>query len=209
MRKTCRRRGALIIELLVALIIGTIAAMMVISAIQMTFKSRDDILDQNTLYSMARTALDIPAERMRNAQANPGDFFSVFPTDNGTTVGASDLTIYTNSAGDTMRYWLDTNANPNALKQTATVGGTATTTTILSGVTALTFTYYVPGAGFYTPSVGNWATTADPNVATSGAGGERRTVGAVGISCAVSFDGYTRPMSTFIRLRNSPRKTEL
>jgi hypothetical protein len=201
--------GALLVELLVALVIATLAGLMIFRIIETTFKSRDDVLDQNTLYTMSRTSLDALAEHLRNAQANPGDFYSVFPTAGGTTIGASDLTIYISSSGDTMRYWLDVNVNPNALKQTQTIAGTATTTTIISGVTALTFTYYTPAGGLYTPSAGSWATTANPNVATSGAGGERMGVGAVAISCTAAFDGYTRPMSSFVRLRNSPRKSAL
>jgi len=209
MRFSRRPTGAFLIELLIALVIVSIAGMMVIQLIQTTSKSRDDILDQNTLYAMARTALDIPVERIRNAQANPGDLYSVFPTAAGTTIGASDLTIYTSSGGDTMRYWLDSNTTPAKLKQTATVGGNSKTTVILSGVTAVTFTYYVPAAGMFSPAAGNWSTTADQYAPTSGSGGERRLVGAVGISCTATFAGYTRPMSSFVRLRNSPRKTAL
>ncbi|HLV78834.1 MAG TPA: hypothetical protein VKT32_01095, partial [Chthonomonadaceae bacterium] len=81
-----------------------------------------------------------------------------------------------------------------------------TTTTLLSGVTALQFTYYTDsGAGYSAPS-SSWATTTNPNAPTSS---EMPNVGAILISATVNINGYSRQMTSFVRLRNNPYKTKV
>lgn len=196
MRHKRRHRGSLVIELLVAGIMSCLIGAALIMQLETTYNSRSTISGQNITYAGARAVLDTLADRLRNAQQLGSGSYPVM-----LSAAASDITIYTNSTGDTARYWRDTTASPAALKWKNTVSGVSTTTTVLSGVTALTFTYYVSSGGSYNNGSGSWQTTASPNAPTVA---EIPNVGAIDIAATVNINGYSRTIDTFVRLRNSP-----
>ncbi|HEV2473095.1 MAG TPA: hypothetical protein VGS41_10540, partial [Chthonomonadales bacterium] len=64
--------------------------------------------------------------------------------------------------------------------------------------------YYVPPSGYYIASIANWNTTASPTAPTSS---ELPTIGAIQIFATTGSSGYSRTITTFVRLRNSPYKS--
>jgi hypothetical protein len=186
-------------ETLIASLLSLLMGAALLVLVQGTYSSRSVITGENNVNAGAREVMDLLADHIRNAQLyNNGSNYVVF-----SAASSNSLTCYTNTTGDTIRYWLDTSASPYVLKQTQTVGGVATTTTILSGVQSLTYTYYVDNGTNYTAATSSWATTTIPSNPLST---EIPNVSAVSITATVTVNGYSRQLSTFIRLRNSPNK---
>jgi Tfp pilus assembly protein PilV len=137
----------------------------------------------------SRQAVDIMADKIRNAQ--PYNSTSPAALEAATT---NSISPYTDTAGDYVRYWLDTTSS--SLK--STVG--TTTTVVASNVTSLQFTYYTSG-GNYTPAAASWSTTANSHSPLTS---ELPSIAAVGMQLTMTQNGYTRTFYTIIRLRNSP-----
>lgn len=190
-----RRRGALLIELMVSGLMAAVIGCALVLMFQTTYTNQADVNGLNTSYASVRQVMDTLADHLRNAQSYNSNVMSA--------ATASSITIYTDTTGNnTARYYLSS----SALKEDVTSSGTTTTTTLLSGVTALQFTYYTDsGVGYAAPS-SNWATTANSNAPTTS---EMPNVGAILISVTVSINGYSRQMTSFVRLRNNPYKTKV
>ena len=188
------RRGAALIEMLIAGLISLLMGAAILSFTLADYTGRNVVQGQNNANASARHALDMLCDSLRNAQ--PVQIQSS-PVVNAAlqTASATSVTVYNTTIGGTARYWLDTTTTPPALKKTS---GSATTV-LLSGVTALTLTYYTSGQ--YTAGSAAWQTTTVPNSPTSA---ELPKIGAVGVSVTISINGYYRQMSSFVRLRNSP-----
>lgn len=201
MRRYRRHRGALLIELLVAGILSLLVGAGLVMSLQTTYSSRNTIGSQTLTYAGTRQVIDTLADKLRNAQSYASTSHSVL-----SAATASDITIYSDTTGNTTRYWLDTSVSPAALKTTVTTGGLATTTTLLSGVSSLQFTYYKNTAASYASPTGYWVTTTNPNAPTDG---EKPNVGAVYITATVNINGYSRSIASFLRLRNSPYKSKV
>ena len=199
MRQRTRRRGALLIELMFSGLMAVVIGCALVMMFQTTYTNRTDINGLNTTYAGVRQVIDTLADHLRNAQSyNNAGTYNVMSAGS-----ASSVTIYTDTTGNNMaRYYLSN----SALMEDVTSSGTTTTTTLLSGVTALTFTYYeVSGLNYSAPSA-SWSTTANANAPTSS---EMPNVGAILISATVNINGYTRQMTSFVRLRNNPYKSKV
>jgi|SRR5579884_1400186 len=197
MRPGKSRRGSLLIELLVGSFIALLIGAAVAIELQTSYSSRNVIMGQNMTYAGARQVIDTLANRLRNAQQyQSGSSYVVL-----SAASASDITIYTDSAGDTCRYWQDSSVSPPVLKMTTTTGGTATTTQLMSGLSSLTFTYYKSSSGTYNGTSSNWVTTTNPNAPTSS---EMPNVAAIDIAATENINGFTLTLDTLVRLRNSP-----
>ncbi len=196
------RHGATLMETLVAGLIALIVGGGMAALVQTTLTSRGAIAGQNNAYAGARKAMDTLLDNLRSAQpmliqSNPALYSAL------AAAGASSVTCYTSSTGDTLRLWLDTTTNPAALKETRTVNGSATTTTVLTGVQSLQLTYYVVAGSAYTAASASWTTTASPSAPTSV---ERPNIGAISVAITVNINGYSRTLTSFVRLRGSPYK---
>jgi type II secretory pathway pseudopilin PulG len=201
MKRSRRRCGATLMELVVSSLLMIILGIALATLLSTSYNSKDVVVGQNNAYAQARNVVDTLADHIRNAQR--------YTTNNQvmSAAAAADITIYSdNTGGNTVEYKLDTTTSPKSLKMITVSGGTTTTTTLLSGMQSLQFTYYVgSGSAFYNAS-GSWTTTTSPNAPTAA---ELPNVGAIQITANVSVGGYNREISSFVRLRNSPYKTAL
>jgi type II secretory pathway component PulJ len=200
MNRRSRRRGATLIEALVACLITGIIGSALVVLVQSTLASRFSLAGQNATYATVQKSLNILMDNLRTAQTiqiqtSPALYAAL------SAASSSSVTCYTDSAGDTLRLWLDTSTSPATLKETRTVSGVATTTQVLLGVQSLQFTYYVVAGSAYTAPSASWTTTASSHAPTSA---ELPTIGAINIAVTVTLNGYTRQLSGFVRLRNSP-----
>ena len=197
MRPTKSHRGTLLVELLVGSIVAMFIGAAVAIQVQTSYSSQNIITGQNMTYAGARQVIDTLANHLRNAQQyQSGSSYVVL-----SAASASDITIYTDAAGDTCRYWRDTSVSPAALKMTTTTNGTATTTLLMPGVTSLTFTYYKSAGGTYNGGSSNCVTTTNPNAPTAA---EMPSLGAIDIAATENINGFTLTLDTLVRLRNSP-----
>jgi hypothetical protein len=196
-RNRTSRSAMILLETLCALLIGLLTGAALLSVLQLTMTVRTSTMGPDAADTESRRQLDLLSDRLRNAQSmTSGTSKVVF-----TAASASDLTIYSDTSGSTLRLWLNTSVSPAALEQTTTISGTATTTVILSGVSALQFTYYEQPSTSYTAASSTWTTTANPNAPAST---ELPNIGAVQINLTVTMNNYSRQLYTMVRLRNSP-----
>ena len=196
-RRSRSSAGSLLIELLVGSIIALFIGAAIAIEIQTSYDSQAVITGENMTYAGARQVIDTLANRLRNAQQyQSGSTYQVL-----SAATASDITLYSDAAGDTVRYWLDTTVTPNALRMTTTTGGTATTTTLIPNVSSLTFTYYKSSASTYNGASSNFVTTTNANAPTSA---EMPQLSAIDIAATMNINGYTFTLDTLVRLRNSP-----
>lgn len=186
-----RFSGMILIELLMASLAALVLGTALLAMIQADVMGVSTVQGQSIADAQARQPLDILADNIRAAYPYGSTTPSCLEA-----ASSNSIYCYTDASGDYVRYWLDTTVSPAALKKTV---GT-TTTVLISGVQSLQFTYYVSG-GAYTPVSGSWVTTASPNAPTSG---ELPNIAAVKITATVTLNGYTRQLSTTVRLRNSP-----
>jgi hypothetical protein len=200
MRSNRKRRGATLIDSLVASLIALLIGGALVILVQSTVSSRLVIGGENAAYAAAQKSLNVLMDNLRAAQAfqiqsSPAVYAAI------QAGSASSVTGYTDSAGDTVKFWLDTTTSPATFKETRTTGGVATTTPVLTGVQSLQFTYYVSAGAAYNVPAASWATTGNPNAPTAA---ELPKIGAVGISVQVNLAGYSRQLTGLVRLRNSP-----
>ena len=80
------------------------------------------------------------------------------------------------------------------------------TTVLLTDVQSLQFTYYVSSSANFTSTTAQWTTTTNANAPTAA---EIPNIGAIGINVTINSNGYTRTLSTIVRLRNSPAKPHI
>lgn len=197
------RRGTTLMETLIASLLSVVVGGTLVVLVQSTLISRTAIAGENTAYAGARKCMDAILDNVRSAQpyqiqASPAVYSAI------KAASASSITCYTSNTGDTVKFWLDTTTSPATLKQTrfTSIGsGASTTTPILTGVQSLQFTYYTVSGGAYTSAASSWTKTANPNAPTDG---ERPIIGAVGVTITVTINGFTRQLSSFVRMRNSP-----
>ncbi len=195
--KRGRNRGSLLIETLCALLIGLLTGAALLSLMQLTMNVRSSTSGPGGADAEARTQLDKLCDRLRNSQSNVvGSAKQVF-----SAAATSDLTMYSDTSGSTLRLWLDTSSSPYVLKQTTVVAGTTTTTTILSGVTALQFSYYQQTSASYNAASGSYVSTSNSHSPTTA---ERPYLCCVNVSITVGFNGFSRNIYSLVRLRNSP-----
>ncbi len=200
MSRRNRRHGAALIDILVAGLIMLFAGSALVMLVQSTLTSRDAIAGQNAAYATAQKSLDTLMDNLRAAQTkqiqtSPAVYAAL------SAGSSSSVTCYTDSAGSTLRLWLDTSVSPAQLKETRTIGGVATTAPVLSGVQSLQFTYYKVAGSAYTAPAASWTTTSNPNAPTAA---ELPAIGAIRIAVTVNLNGFSRALTSFVRLRNSP-----
>jgi hypothetical protein len=191
------KHGALMIEIIVALGMSLLTGAAMLSLMQLTMTSRTATMNPANADLEARVQLDLISDTIRKSQCNISGSNWVCLT----AGAASDITCYSDTTGDTLRLWLNTSSSPYVLQQTQTTSGIGVTSNILSGVTALQFTYYIQSSSSYNASLLNWQTTANPNAPTAA---EMPKLGAIKISITYAVNGSSRQLTTFVRLRNSP-----
>jgi type II secretory pathway component PulJ len=197
MRKGRQHRGSLLLEMCIAVGLMALVGAGLASLLRNTYRMSEFTLNQNSSSAEARTQMDMLADQLRNAQSyTSGTVKKVFAS-----ASNSDMTIYLNSTGDTARYWLDTSVSPAAFKQSKTVSGVTTTTTLLTGMSSLQFTYYQQASSSYTAASSGWTTTLDSHNPTSL---ELPKIGTVVVSITVTQSGCSNQFNSRIRLRNSP-----
>jgi hypothetical protein len=199
-RSTSYRRsghGALVLETLVSLFVGLLTGAALLILVQLTMTQRSTTMGPANSDAEDRLQLEKVSDSLRDAQSYLSGSNKVCFS----AAAASDITIYSDTTGDTLRTWLDTTVSPAALKQTQTTSGVATTTVLLSGVSALQFTYYKEAAVDYNAPLSGWVTTTSPSAPTSA---ELPQLGAVQIALTVTINGSSRQLTTFVRFRNSP-----
>jgi hypothetical protein len=187
----------ILIETLCALLMGLLTGAALLAVIQVTMMVRTTNMGPSEADTETRRQVDEMCDRLRSAQPNTvGSTTPVF-----TAASTSSVTIYSDTSGDTMQFWLNTAASPAELEETTVVSGVSTTTVLLTGVTALQFTYYEQPSLLYTAASSTWTTTANPNAPVAA---ELPKIGAVDVHITVTFDNYSRQLYSIVRLRNSP-----
>ena len=184
-------RGMAAIEALITGLCTVLVGAMVLSFIRIDLVSTQIAMGRHAADTCARKPLDKMVAVIRRA--------SPYGISNNTisSAAASDITVYTSTSGDTARFWLDSSAQPYTLKYTTAAG----TQVIGTGVTGLTFTYYLPTGN--TPAQGScWKTTTNPYMPTSA---ELSNVTAVGIAVNYPVDNVSQTFTCTVRLRNGSR----
>jgi len=202
-RRTRKPHGAasrpamILIETLCALLMGLFTGAALLAVIQITLTVRTTNMGPASSDTETRRQVDEVCDQLRNAQSN-----TVGSTQQAISAAtATSVTFYSDTSGDTTQLWLNTSVNPAALEQTTTVSGVQTTTVLLSGVTALQFTYYEQPSTLYTAPSSSWTTTVNPNAPVAA---ELPNIGAIDVHLTVSYDSYSTQLYSVVRLRNSP-----
>lgn len=194
-RSSRLRGGRTLLEAIIAALLSLFVGTALLMLVQSTITARSTVLDENAAMRDTRRTLDTLENNLRNAQMNGGQAFSA--------ASSNSVTCYTAMTGAaTARYWLDTTVTPNAFKQT--VGGV--TTTLLTDVQSIQFTYYVGSSANFTGTSAQWSTTTNANAPTNA---ELPNIGAIGITASVTNGGVSRTLTTLVRLRNSPSKPHI
>ena len=195
--KRRRNHGALLLESLIGLFVGLLTGSALLMLLQLTMTVRTDTKADVNSDEEARAQLETISDRLRNAQSVVnGSNMVCF-----SAAATSDITCYTDAAGDTLRIWLNTSVSPAALMETQTTAGVGTTTTLFTGVTSLQFYYYAQSTSAYNSPLLSWLTTLNPLLPTLA---EIPTLGAVRITLTTNVDGISRQLTSLVRFRNSP-----
>jgi hypothetical protein len=198
MRGSLGQVGFTLLELLTASVVAILVGLGLLALITATYNSHRSVVNQNYVNAVGRTPVDTLADHLRNAwmpcSGSPcvrTSSSSVFAA-----ASASSVTYYIDDAGSTVRYYRDGSVSPPTLVRVDGSGSSV----VMSGLTSLQFTYYTPAYGY---SSSTWLTTGNPNAPTPA---ELPSIGAVQITAVVTSNGLTRPITSFVRLRNSPYK---
>ena len=198
-----RRSGVTLIELLVSLLMTIVIAGALFAIFTNTYASRDFALGQGNAEAEARGPLDDLADHLRDAQqywttgsTAPTSVSQSSVIASGT---ATSVTYYkSNSSTDTVQLFL----NGTNLNRTAD----GTTTTVLTNVQSLRFTYYIPASGGQNYNNSAVVTTVNPNQPSAA---ELPLLTEIDIDANVNDSGYQRELVAKVRLRNSPYKLHL
>jgi hypothetical protein len=185
--------------MLVSLLMTLVIAGALFTVFVNTFQSREVVVGQGTAETSARTPIDDLADHLRDAQYHKiGSGTSVTDYSVIADAAATSVTYYkSDSATDTVQYWLD----GTDLKRTAD----GTTTVVLGNVNKLEFVYYKTGVnGNYNNSV-----VAQTDNASAPTAAERPYLSQIKITASVTIDGFQRELASLVRLRNSPYKVHL
>jgi hypothetical protein len=186
-----RRRGMAAIEALITGLCTVLVGAMLLSFIRIDLVSTQVAMGRHAADTCARKPLDNMVAVIRRAASYGSGNTTI------ASAAASDITVYTSTAGATARFWLDTSAVPYTLKYVTASG----TQVIGTGLTGLTFTYYLPTGN--TPSQGAcWKTTTNPYLPTSA---ELPNITAVGITVNYPVDSVSQTFTCTVRLRNGSR----
>ena len=184
-----RMRGAIMVDMLMGLLVSFLVGAVIMSAMQSSVTARDVVNEQNESQTNARQPLDIMADHLRNAQ-----LASTAPEQVIGAGSATSVTYYVDSARTAVTYSL----SGTTLQRV----DNATTTTVLTGVSSLRFTYYK----IATYNAAGFVACTSPSAPSAL---ELARLAAIQIDATVTQDGYTSSYSTIVRLRNSPKKTRL
>jgi Tfp pilus assembly protein PilW len=183
-----KQRGAVLVDLMAGLMISFLVGAVIMSAMQTSVSARETVNEQNQSQTDARQPLDLMADHLRNAQLSVNTLPEV-----AVTAGTATAVTY-NTTGAPVTYALS-GAN---LQRTES----GTTTTVLTGITSLRFTYYKIAS--YNAS--GFVPCLTPTAPLST---EFPRLAAIQVDATVTQDGYTSSYSTIVRLRNSPKKLRL
>ncbi len=184
----CKQRtsGIALMDLIIGLAISLLVGAAGLQLIVATYNARTDVSGQNFVNALCRVQIDTIADTLRDAQIGPS--LCAF-----SAASKSDVTVYTDSSGDSVRLYLNTTVSPYQLMRVRTTAGVAgTAAAIGTGVISLQFTYY---------PAGSWSTTLSPNYPSTS---ELPTIGAVGITVQMTVNGFTSSLTSLVRMRNSP-----
>jgi|GEM_PF-5557183 len=189
-----RRRGWTAIEAIVGLLCTAVLLTALYSLLGALNVVQTVTADMTASTRDARNALDTMADHLRTSQlctASGGSLVTNASIGSGAT---NDVTYYSDSSGTTVRYFL----SGTNLQRTA--GGT--TTTALTNVTSLSYTYYTSS----TYNSTSLTATANSHAPTAA---ELPQLAAIGITASTTTDGRTVQYSSIVRLRNSPKRGNL
>ena len=184
-------RGSAMLELMMSATLSLLIGAMLLMFVRVDMVARQMAQDQANNELSAWRPMHRLADNLRKAYPYGTGGATLF------AATASSVTIYTDSAGDTTRYWLDATQSPPVLNQTK---GNVTQMEA-NGLQTLTFTYYL-ATGNTMAQGACWATTASPHAPTST---EMPNIVAIGITITTTVDGGTSTLTTAVRLRNGPR----
>jgi hypothetical protein len=208
MRRQSRRTGMIMLEVLIAAMGSLMVGSALLALIKCTYTAQTVTVGENMTYSGAREGINIIADHLRTSQpfliqASPA-LYSVISADAGASAtSGTSVTCYIlspgtqTSTGDTERYYL---AGGNLMRQQTLAGVLQTATTVLPNVTGLTFVYYTdPGATYTTLAA--WPTVTLSSPATVA---QLTSLAAIQVTVTMGVNGFSRQISSLIRLRNSP-----
>lgn len=196
--RTKGRRGLTLIELLVTAIVMVVAGAGLAAFVRTTYDAQDTILGQGTADMLARQAVDIIVDNLRDAQWFDPQATGCTSGCGGTAIaqaissaGISSVTYHTDTrdGSQVTALWL---TNDHCLVKQVNGGAQ---NVILTGVQSLTFSYYEPN---------DWWNAVAPTPA------DYPKIGAMGVSVTIAETGmrpYTSSESSYVRLRNSPPNT--
>lgn len=178
-------RGMTLIEVLVASLVVVLLGAGVWTLMRSSFDSQYELMGMNSANLNARQAVDMLSDGWGDSSSGTAVAYEGLRGANAiTNAAASDITYtYLDKSGttQTVRFWLDNTNNLRRTVNAAPTGGTV----VVSGVTALTFTYY------------SWnGTSLAAGTVTSVA-----NVGAVDFAVTAASNGATRQVSGSVRLR--------
>jgi len=180
------------LEMLLITMIGALIAGMIFQQMSTLLAGQKMDMDTNLASSQTRQILDIVADHLRSADActdsGAGTVDSVLDSASGISI-----VYYGDSACTKVRYFL----NNGTLSRTD--GGV--TTIVVRNVTSLSFTYYK--AATYN---GAWTTTTNVHVPSAA---EMPYVCGILMDITTDSNGVSNRIFSTVRLRNSPKKTNL
>jgi hypothetical protein len=148
-------------------LIMTLVGLGLMTLIRSSYDSQYELMNQNTANTRCREAVDFLADNLRGATS--------------VTAATSASITWVDASGNQVRYWIGSGALKSSVN-----GAPAAGTVIVSGLTALTFTYWVwTGAA--------WASTTTPADVTK--------IGAIDIAVTVGFRDATRKLQSSVKIR--------
>lgn len=188
---TARRidAGAMMFELVISLVLSLVLSAAIVHILTTGYARHTNVTATNAAIQAAAAPIDAVADHIRSAQLYASDGHAAIAN-----AQDDEITYYATDGGATVRYF----RNGSDLQRTDGSG----TTTVLTHLDSLSFSYLL------LPKY-NYHTYTQPADGTSLTDAERRAIAIVYIRCTATVDGVPRDFSTFVRLRNSPRKTGL
>lgn len=187
-----RRKGYTLLQTLLALTIGALISSIVFQQLITLLSGQQANSDVGLTAAQTRSALDTLADHVRNASSctttGAGTVDSVLDA-----ATANSFTYYVDSSCTKVRYFL-TNGTLSRTDNNVT-------TIIVRNVSSLSLTYYK--ATTYNSA---WTTTASPSAPTTA---ELPYVCGILVDVTTTSNGVSTRMTTTVRLRNAPKKTNL
>lgn len=180
------RRGYTLIQALVGMVVGTVVGMGVFRAMIVLWRANSFSVSMPAVQDDAKSAVLTLAGALRRATLCTA-------TDTGCTL---DAAVESTSATGVTAYRRNADGSLSKLAYTISSGALRLNGAILVPDATIALSFY-GGATYHSSSLTSFVPTASTT----------KTLTAVGITATVARGGLTGTYSTFVRLRNSPKKT--